>query len=91
MLSEMEEAASLPASELVAQVLDRFEITALDVRDLGDVAVALVLSTQSGSWTGGRFSADFRYTDVWRQTEGGRWLLEVRHATMLPSAAPDDG
>jgi len=71
-------------------LLNSFDIASVDVRDFGDVAVALVLSSQSGTWARGPFAADFRYTDVWRRSKDGSWLLTVRHATLIPSAGTQD-
>ncbi len=64
----------------------KFKIQAIDVRDLGRVRVALVLSTQWATWKNEPFIGDFRYTDVWHADENDEWHLVVRHATLLPGS-----
>jgi ketosteroid isomerase-like protein len=66
-------------------LLHGFDIHAVDVRDMGPVAVVLVLSTQRATWKDAPFEGVFRYTDVWRSTDGDNWRLAVRHATLLPA------
>jgi ketosteroid isomerase-like protein len=64
-----------------------FTIRTVQVRPVGDVVVALVLSSQSMIWKGEPFTADFRYTDVWAPTGAGdAWQLHTRHATLVPTA-----
>jgi ketosteroid isomerase-like protein len=65
-------------------LLHSFTIHTVDVQDMGSVAVALVLSTQWAIWNNAPFEGDFRYTDVWRCDDAGRWRLAVRHATLVP-------
>lgn len=65
-------------------VLHRFKIHSVDLRSLGDVCVALVLSTQWVTWKRRPFEGDFRYTDVWSADERGTWRLAVRHASLVP-------
>lgn len=64
--------------------LHGFDIHSVDVRDLGAVAVVLVLSTQRATWKDAPFEGMFRYTDVWRADDGDHWRLAVRHASLLP-------
>jgi ketosteroid isomerase-like protein len=72
--------------ELAARhLLEDFNIHTVDVRDMGNVAIVLVLSTQSATWKGAAFTGRFRYTDVWCQNDAGTWRLAVRHASLLPS------
>jgi ketosteroid isomerase-like protein len=66
-------------------LLHRFDIRSLETRDLGSVVVVLMLSTQWATWKGAPFKGDFRYTDVWRASDGGKWRLAVRHASLLPA------
>ena len=66
-------------------LLHGFDLHSVDVRDLGAVAVVLVLSTQRATWKGAPFEGVFRYTDVWRSDDDGGWQLAVRHATLLPA------
>lgn len=65
--------------------LHEFSIESIVERPLGDVLVALVLSTQTATWKGERAVFRFRYTDVWRRADD-RWLLAVRHASMVPGS-----
>ena len=65
-------------------LLHNFTIQTVEVRDMGAVAVALVLSRQWATWNDAPFEGDFRYTDVWRCDGAERWQLAVRHATLLP-------
>jgi ketosteroid isomerase-like protein len=66
-------------------LLHGFDIHSIDVRDMGTVAVVLVLSTQRATWKDASFEGVFRYTDVWRTDESGGWRLAVRHASLLPT------
>ena len=66
--------------------LHGFSIESIVERSIDDVLVALVLSRQTASWKGERAEFRFRYTDVWRRV-GDRWLLAVRHASMVPGSA----
>ena len=81
-----------PASkqDWIAEVAARhqmhsFTIDSVDVHELGPVVVAPVLSTQKVTWQGEVRDYRFRYTDVWRDRDG-RWLLAVRHASLVPTA-----
>ena len=65
--------------------LTGFVIHDVAVRGYGPVSVALVHSTQSGSFRGGAYTHEFRYTDVWRLQGEKDWKLDVRHATLLPA------
>lgn len=65
-------------------ILHKFEVHSVDIRDLGGVVVALVLSKQWATWKGAPFEGTFRYTDVWRQNTDV-WRLAVRHASLVPS------
>ena len=66
--------------------LDAFQLHDVQVRPLGSVVVALVHSTQSGTFRDASYTHEFRYTDVWTRTDQGEWQLDVRHATLLPAA-----
>jgi ketosteroid isomerase-like protein len=66
--------------------LESYQLHSVDVRELGDVAVVLVLSTQRAVWKGEPFEGRFRYTDVFRRTPDGRWRLHTRHASLRPLA-----
>lgn len=66
-------------------VLHDFSIHSIEQRDLKSVVVALVLSSQTVTWQGRRQTLRFRYTDVWRATDG-KWVLAVRHASMVPTS-----
>ncbi len=66
-------------------LLHDFDIHTVDVRDMGSVAIVLVLSTQRATWKDAPFTGRFRYTDVWREDDVGIWRLAVRHASLLPS------
>jgi ketosteroid isomerase-like protein len=73
--------------EVAAQhLLHNFKIHSVEVHDLGRVCVALVLSTQWVTWKGEPFEGDFRYTDVWTSDDLGRWLLTIRHASLVPAS-----
>jgi ketosteroid isomerase-like protein len=65
--------------------LHDFSIESLVERSFADTRVVLVLSTQTLTWQGERQDLRFRYTDVWRRAQD-RWLLAVRHASMVPAA-----
>ena len=65
--------------------LHDFSIESVVERSFADTCVALVLSTQTVTWQGERQEFRFRYTDVWRRADE-RWLLAVRHASMVPAA-----
>ena len=67
--------------------LHGFLIESIVKRPFNDVCVALVLSTQTVTWRGERQDLRFRYTDVWRRV-GDRWLLSVRHASIVPAHSP---
>jgi ketosteroid isomerase-like protein len=67
-----------------SHVLHGFDIHSVDIRDMGAVAVVLVLSTQHATWKDAPFVGVFRYTDVWRADDADRWRLAVRHASLLP-------
>jgi ketosteroid isomerase-like protein len=60
--------------------LTDFSVDSVETRHYGDVAVALVSSTQAGEHSGHPYRMAFRYTDVWVREEEG-WRLAVRHAT----------
>ena len=64
--------------------LTDFDLTLIDTRRYGDVAVVLCESSQVGTHDGAPFAMTFRYTDVW-VAEAGGWLLAVRHASAVPS------
>jgi hypothetical protein len=64
--------------------LTSYELHSVDSRLLGDVSVVLVLSTQRLPWKGQPFEGKFRYTDVFRRSEDGTWLLHTRHASLRP-------
>jgi hypothetical protein len=64
--------------------LHSFQLHRVDVRNVSGVAVVQVLSTQSATWKGAPFLGDFRYTDVWAPDGDRRWVLHVRHASLLP-------
>ena len=66
--------------------LDRFSLRIVASRRLGDTAVALVESEQSGTHWGTPFSMTFRYTDTW-VVDDGVWRLAVRHTSAAPSTA----
>jgi len=68
-----------------SHVLHGYDIHSVDVRDMGAVAVVLVLSTQRATWKDAPFEGMFRYTDVWRADDGAGWRLAVRHASLLPT------
>lgn len=68
---------------LTSHSLDAFELHSVDVRAYDTVLVALVHSTQSGTFRDAAYTHEFRYTDVWTQSAAG-WQLDVRHATLLP-------
>ncbi len=81
-----------PASKQtwIAEVAERhhlhgFDIHSVEVRDMGAVAVVLVLSTQRATWNDAPFEGMFRYTDVWRSDDCAGWRLAVRHASLLPT------
>jgi ketosteroid isomerase-like protein len=63
--------------------LHGFSIESIVERPFDDVRIALVLSTQTVTWKGEPADYRFRYTDVWRWS-GDRWLLAVRHASIVP-------
>ena len=65
--------------------LTDFDIHDVVVRRYGPVSVALVHSTQSGSFRGASYTHEFRYTDVWWFQGDKNWQLDVRHATLLRS------
>jgi hypothetical protein len=65
--------------------LHGFSIESILERAFDNVLIALVLSTQTATWKGERAEFRFRYTDVWHWT-GDRWLLAVRHASMVPGS-----
>ena len=68
-------------------LLHEFSIDAIDERPIDGVCVALVLSTQTGTWRGQRKTFRFRYTDVWRPSHSEeQWRLAVRHATIVPTS-----
>jgi hypothetical protein len=67
--------------------LRSFQLHRVDVRTLFGVAVVHVLSTQSATWRGAPFLGDFRYTDVWAPDGDGRWVLHVRHVSLLPQGS----
>ena len=66
--------------------LESYRVHSVDVRMLGDVAVVLVLSTQRAVWKGEPFEGQFRYTDVFRRSSDGQWLLHTRHASLRPQS-----
>lgn len=68
---------------LSSHSMDAFELHTVDVRAYDQVVVALVHSTQSGTFRDAPYTHEFRYTDVWTRSGAG-WQLEVRHATLLP-------
>lgn len=70
---------------LPSHSLDAFVLHAVDVRPHGPVVVALVHSTQSGTFRDAPYTHEFRYTDVWNRSDAGAWQLSVRHATLLPA------
>ena len=63
--------------------LESFDLRLLATRQFGDVAVALVESSQQGTHDGEPFTLTFRYTDVWVR-EGSGWALATRHASIVP-------
>jgi hypothetical protein len=63
-------------------------VHSIDVRPVGSTYVALVSSTQWGTFRSQPFRYRFRYTDVWSATPDNGWRLHVRHAS---AAAPTDG
>jgi ketosteroid isomerase-like protein len=67
-------------------LVHKFDIHAVDVHDMGNVAVVLVHSTQWATWKNSPFKGEFRYTDVWRKGDSGSWRLAVRHASLVPQA-----
>ena len=73
--------AALPAHSLEA-----FELHTVDARSYDAVVVALVHSTQSGTFRDAPYTHEFRYTDVWTRSGADEWQLDVRHATLLPAA-----
>jgi len=64
--------------------LSDFDFTLIATRRYADAAVVVCESSQTGTHDGAPFAMTFRYTDVW-VSEGGEWLLAVRHASPLPS------
>lgn len=60
-----------------------FSIDTIVERPFAEVTIALVLSRQTVTWKGKREEFRFRYTDAWRWS-GERWLLAVRHASIVP-------
>jgi ketosteroid isomerase-like protein len=72
---------------LSSHSLDGFELHTVDVRAYDCVVVALVHSTQSGTFRDAAYTHELRYTDVWKQSDSGAWQLDVRHATLLPDPA----
>jgi hypothetical protein len=69
---------------LTSHSLDAYTLHEVQVRPYDSVAVALVHSTQSGTFRDTPYTHDFRYTDVWKRS-AGTWRLDVRHATLLPA------
>lgn len=67
--------------------LQDYRIDSVELRRLGNVTVALVLSHQSGELAGRVFDHDFRYTDVWVTDEAGTTRLAVRHASLVQAPA----
>jgi ketosteroid isomerase-like protein len=61
-----------------------FDLHSVDLRQAGDVTVALVSSTQRAIWKGAPFEGLFRYTDVWCPGAHHPQLL-ARHATLIPA------
>jgi ketosteroid isomerase-like protein len=68
---------------LTSHALDAYALHDVQVRAYGSVAVALVHSTQSGTFRDAPYTHDFRDTDVWTRSTDA-WQLDVRHATLLP-------
>jgi ketosteroid isomerase-like protein len=69
---------------LSSHALDAYALHDVQVRRYDSVAVALVHSTQSGTFRDAPYTHEFRYTDVWKRSAGA-WQLDVRHATLLPA------
>ena len=63
--------------------LASFDLRLLATQRFGDVAVALVESSQEGTHDGEAFALNFRYTDVWVRGDSG-WALATRHASIVP-------
>jgi hypothetical protein len=80
--------------EWLAITRDRYEIRsfsfeAVDVIELGAVAVARCRYTQVGTMDGEDRSQTFLMTDVWAD-RGGQVVLVTRHVSPLPVAAGEE-
>lgn len=70
---------------LAEHQLNGFELRLLVTRRYDKIAVVLAEAAQQGSRSGEPWEHTFRYTDVWVRTNT-RWLLAVRHASIVPAA-----
>lgn len=61
---------------------EAFAFQRVDVRDYGDVAVAICWYHQKATARGRNWSGEFRLTDVWHWRDG-RWQVVARHSSWL--------
>lgn len=59
------------------------ESSELLVKVFGLLFVVLVRMQMSGTYGGSRFTADLRYTRIWRSSTNGSWRIVVGHSSTI--------